>query len=76
MLNPCTQNLGMRRNIESVLGPDPLLWCWPTVPPGNGLKYPLADGEGKWIQCEMRKTWGEDGEHETYGVDGDYLPEP
>ncbi|KAH9897747.1 palmitoyltransferase PFA4 [Cubamyces lactineus] len=38
-------NLGMRRNIESVLGPNPLMWCCPTVPPGNGLKYPLAEGD-------------------------------
>ncbi|TBU62562.1 zf-DHHC-domain-containing protein [Dichomitus squalens] len=39
-------NLGLRRNIESILGSNPLLWCWPTVPPGNGLKYQLADGDG------------------------------
>ncbi|KAI0778969.1 zf-DHHC-domain-containing protein [Trametes elegans] len=38
-------NLGMRRNIEAVLGPNPLLWCCPTVPPGNGLKYPIAEGD-------------------------------
>ncbi|RPD57081.1 palmitoyltransferase PFA4 [Lentinus tigrinus ALCF2SS1-6] len=38
-------NLGVRRNIDSVLGPSPLMWCCPTVPPGNGLKYPLADGD-------------------------------
>ncbi|KAI0800548.1 palmitoyltransferase PFA4 [Fomes fomentarius] len=38
-------NLGMRRNINSVLGPNPLLWCCPAAPPGNGLKYPLADGD-------------------------------
>ncbi|KAL7285081.1 hypothetical protein ACG7TL_000173 [Trametes sanguinea] len=39
-------NLGMRRNIESVLGSNPLLWCWPSIPPqGNGLKYPLASGD-------------------------------
>ncbi|KAI0720048.1 palmitoyltransferase PFA4 [Cerioporus squamosus] len=37
-------NLGIRRNIESVLGPRPLMWCCPTVPPGDGLKYPLAEG--------------------------------
>ncbi|KAI0673782.1 zf-DHHC-domain-containing protein [Trametes maxima] len=38
-------NLGMRRNIDSVLGTNPLTWCCPTVPPGNGLKYPLAEGD-------------------------------
>jgi len=36
-------NLGARRNIASVLGDNPLLWCWPTVPPGTGLKYQLAE---------------------------------
>ncbi|KDQ63231.1 hypothetical protein JAAARDRAFT_147325 [Jaapia argillacea MUCL 33604] len=43
-------HLGARRNIASVLGDNPWLWCWPTVPPGNGLKYALADGHGKWIE--------------------------
>ncbi|KAI0354615.1 zf-DHHC-domain-containing protein [Trametes cingulata] len=39
-------NLGMRRNIDAVLGPNPLTWCCPSVPPqGDGLKYPLADGD-------------------------------
>ena len=44
----------MRRNIESVLGPNPLMWCCPTVPPGNGLKYPLAEGDGEWIDLVRR----------------------
>ncbi|KAH7916458.1 zf-DHHC-domain-containing protein [Hygrophoropsis aurantiaca] len=39
-------NLGARRNIASVLGSNPLLWCWPTVPPGTGLKYQLSMGDG------------------------------
>ncbi|ESK90944.1 palmitoyltransferase pfa4 [Moniliophthora roreri MCA 2997] len=38
-------NLGRRKNIESVLGKNRLLWCCPTIPPGNGLKYELAEGE-------------------------------
>ncbi|KIK70662.1 hypothetical protein GYMLUDRAFT_32702 [Collybiopsis luxurians FD-317 M1] len=38
-------NLGRRRNIEAVLGSNPLLWCWPTRVPGNGLKYELTEGE-------------------------------
>ncbi|KAH8102412.1 zf-DHHC-domain-containing protein [Cristinia sonorae] len=38
-------NLGMRRNIASVLGDNPLLWCWPTRTPGTGLKYQLAEGQ-------------------------------
>ncbi|KAF9820053.1 hypothetical protein IEO21_01715 [Rhodonia placenta] len=37
--------LGIRRNICSVLGDNPLLWCWPTVTPGTGLKYQLAEGD-------------------------------
>ncbi|KAF4573227.1 Palmitoyltransferase [Pleurotus pulmonarius] len=38
-------NLGRRRNLESVLGTKPWLWCWPTVTPGTGLKYDLAENE-------------------------------
>ncbi|TFY83342.1 hypothetical protein EWM64_g663 [Hericium alpestre] len=38
-------NIGRRRNVESMLGKNPLLWCWPTIPPGTGLKYQLAEGE-------------------------------
>ncbi|KAG2368853.1 zf-DHHC-domain-containing protein [Suillus spraguei] len=30
-------NLGVRRNIASILGNNPFLWCCPTVPPGTGL---------------------------------------
>jgi palmitoyltransferase len=54
-------NLGPRRNIASVLGPNPLKWGCPTVPPGTGLKYQLADGDGKWIEFSDRRkggTWG------------------
>ncbi|KAF8236805.1 zf-DHHC-domain-containing protein [Tricholoma matsutake] len=40
-------DLGIRRNIESVLGRNPLLWCCPTVTPGSGLKYELAESDGK-----------------------------
>ncbi|KAF8167385.1 DHHC palmitoyltransferase-domain-containing protein [Crassisporium funariophilum] len=39
-------DLGMRRNIESVLGPRPLLWCCPTRAPGTGLKYELSNKDG------------------------------
>lgn len=70
-INPCdiaysfneyvsSQNLGIRQNLESVLGRNPLLWCCPTVPPGSGLKYKLAEGDGKWI--ELRR-----GQHESEG---------
>ncbi|KIL71551.1 hypothetical protein M378DRAFT_19864 [Amanita muscaria Koide BX008] len=38
-------NLGFRRNIEAVLGPNIWLWCCPTRTPGTGLKYQLADGD-------------------------------
>jgi palmitoyltransferase len=43
-------NLGVRRNIASILGNNPLLWCCPTVPPGTGLKYQLsvADEHYNW----------------------------
>ncbi|KAI0783096.1 DHHC palmitoyltransferase-domain-containing protein [Abortiporus biennis] len=38
-------NLGWKRNIASVLGNNPLMWCFPNTPSGDGLKYPLADGQ-------------------------------
>lgn len=37
-------NLGRRRNIAAMLGKNPLWWCWPTTPPGNGLKYEFSFG--------------------------------
>ncbi|PPQ73379.1 hypothetical protein CVT26_015482 [Gymnopilus dilepis] len=41
------EDLGRRRNIESVLGRNPLLWCCPTRTPGSGLKYELSSAEGE-----------------------------
>ncbi|KAG2117985.1 DHHC palmitoyltransferase-domain-containing protein [Suillus discolor] len=43
-------NLGVRRNIASILGNNPLLWCCPTAPPGTGLRYQLsvADEHHNW----------------------------
>jgi palmitoyltransferase ZDHHC6 len=45
----------MRKNIESILGSNPLLWCCPTVTPGSGLKYELAESDGKWIDLSELK---------------------
>ena len=66
------QNLGWKRNMESVLGKRSLYWCWPTVPPGSGLKYPLAAGQGKWIELNRsdRKGYGD------HVFEHDELPEP
>ncbi|KAF8971687.1 DHHC palmitoyltransferase-domain-containing protein [Flammula alnicola] len=41
------QDLGRRRNIESILGQRPLLWCCPTRTPGTGLRYELSSAEGE-----------------------------
>ena len=38
------------------------------------MKYPLADGDGKWVEFTMTRRQGD--VDEAYGVDGDYLPEP
>ncbi|KAJ7492312.1 palmitoyltransferase PFA4 [Mycena latifolia] len=38
-------NIGRRQNIESILGHNPWLWCWPTTTPGTGLKYKLTDND-------------------------------
>ena len=42
------QDLGARRNIESILGSRPLFWCWPSRTPGNGLRYELSNRDSKW----------------------------
>jgi len=42
-------DLGMRRNIESLLGPSVWLWWWSCHIPGNGLSFPIAEGsEEPW----------------------------
>jgi palmitoyltransferase ZDHHC6 len=49
------QNLGARRNVESMLGTNPLLWWCPNVGPlGTGLKYQLAEWDGKWVEVSAR----------------------
>ncbi|TFK77407.1 zf-DHHC-domain-containing protein [Pluteus cervinus] len=42
-------NLGGKRNIRSVLGDQPLLWCWPQKARGDGLKFQLAEGDASRI---------------------------
>jgi len=47
-------NIGARRNVESMLGTNPLWWCCPNVGPlGTGLKYQLAEGDG----IELQEAW-------------------
>lgn len=46
-------NLGFWRNVRQVLGDNPLWWCLPggpraSVETDEGLKYPVADGLGKY----------------------------
>jgi len=48
-------NIGRRRNIESVLGQNPWLWCWPTTTPGTGLKYKLTESDD--IDARAAETW-------------------
>ncbi|KAF9778223.1 zf-DHHC-domain-containing protein [Thelephora terrestris] len=56
-------NLGRVKNIKAVLGPNPLLWCWPTAPPGDGLSYEIIqDGEytGQWPPEDPASRMAED----------------
>ena len=39
------QNIGKVKNIKAILGPNPLLWCWPTVSPGDGLSFEIIQGD-------------------------------
>ncbi|THH06676.1 hypothetical protein EW145_g3922 [Phellinidium pouzarii] len=36
-------NIGDRQNIEAVLGRNPLLWCCPSLPLGDGLKFSVVE---------------------------------
>ena len=38
------------------------------MPPGNGLKYPLAAGDGKWVEFSMQRHDG--GEEEELAGEG------
>ncbi|KAH0838061.1 DHHC palmitoyltransferase-domain-containing protein [Lanmaoa asiatica] len=40
------EDLGVWRNVVSILGSNPFLWCCPTVPPGTGIKFQLSIGIG------------------------------
>ncbi|KAK7063949.1 Palmitoyltransferase PFA4 [Favolaschia claudopus] len=63
-------NIGRRKNIESILGKNAWLWCWPTVTPGSGLKYELtADDDGnivseEWPPRDPAEVYHEDPNHE------------
>jgi palmitoyltransferase len=47
-----------------MLGTNPLLWCCPNVHPlGTGLKYQLAESEGKWVELSARELEPRGPEH-------------
>merc|ERR1719487_2882239 len=37
-------HLGYVRNVQTVLGENPLWWMWPQPTPGDGLSFPVAIG--------------------------------
>ncbi|KAG9286704.1 hypothetical protein G9A89_012254 [Geosiphon pyriformis] len=52
-------DLGIILNIRSVLGDNPILWCWPTIISGDGLTYPIAtdaDPSRIWPPKDPEKT--------------------
>jgi len=56
----------MKRNINTVLGPSPLLWCVPRRASGSGLKYELSNKDGEWYQLhniQNRDLHDEDAGH-------------
>lgn len=60
------QNIGRRANLESVLGKNPLLWCCPSIPPGDGLKYSVIEKDGTWVELNYRRRREEeDLEHQA-----------
>lgn len=41
------QDLGIRRNIESLLGSSIWLWWWPSRASGDGLSFPIVEDSGQ-----------------------------
>jgi len=71
------------RNIRAVLGDNPLLWCWPQPMRGDGLRFEVADGTGKWIEFHRDRgdQEGEDAgsasqESRNFDQRQDHLAEP
>ncbi|KAF8527561.1 zf-DHHC-domain-containing protein [Hysterangium stoloniferum] len=48
-------NLGVLENVYSVFGRSVLYWPFPIKETSSGLKFKIADGEGKWI--EFHQVW-------------------
>ncbi|KAN0100355.1 DHHC palmitoyltransferase domain containing protein [Tylopilus felleus] len=44
-------DVGVWKNTVSILGSNPLLWCCPTVPVGNGLKFQLSVGTVRDVEA-------------------------
>ncbi|KAF9486462.1 palmitoyltransferase PFA4 [Pholiota conissans] len=42
-------DLGPKRNFQSILGPNPWLWCWPSKAPGTGLHFELSNSEEEFL---------------------------
>ncbi|KAF8585118.1 zf-DHHC-domain-containing protein [Ramaria rubella] len=53
-------NLGIKENAYSVLGPSPLYWPFPIKETSTGLKFRIANGEGKWIEFRHNEYEMED----------------
>lgn len=76
-----SQNLGTYRNIQSVLGPNPLLWLWPQSMRSDGLSFPVnPEAGGESAIDEWVGVAGRDGplsapeiERSTVGSLGDAL---
>lgn len=38
------------------------MWCCPSAPLGNGLKYPVVEADGKWFELYQDRRAGEEEE--------------
>jgi hypothetical protein len=57
----------MLRNIESVFGASPALWCGSGTTVGNGVKFDVATDDGEWIELQahasaQRRRWRDEEE--------------
>ncbi|KAH8110616.1 zf-DHHC-domain-containing protein [Phellopilus nigrolimitatus] len=64
-------NIGRRENIETVLGRNPLLWCCPSVPPGDGLRFQVVEADDEQAQAWPPEDPTSFRVHADYAYDGD-----
>ncbi|KAG9311527.1 zf-DHHC-domain-containing protein [Chiua virens] len=58
-------DLGLWKNIVLILGSNPLLWCFPAVTPGTGLKFQLSIGNDYAVEKRPSRDPGLGNQNQT-----------